>query len=85
VKRCEALEEARRRAQRLHKRFGVIAPEHVRITAFAERLGASVLEARMEGANAQLVRRGLHTQIVVARHVTDLGVRRFCLAVREQP
>ena len=80
LSRAEAITHAREHAQRLHHRFGVRAPEHVRVSAFAARFGLTVVESALEGAKAQLVRYGEQAQIVLSQRITDLGARRFSVA-----
>lgn len=78
--RADAITQAREHAQRLHHRFGVRAPEHVRVSAFAAHFGMAVVESALDGAKAQLVRCGEQAQIVLSQHITDLGTRRFSVA-----
>lgn len=80
LSRGEAITHAREHARRLHHRFGVRAPEHLRISAFAAHFGTSVVESSLDGAKAQLVRCGQQAQIVLSQHITDLGTRRFSVA-----
>jgi hypothetical protein len=80
VKRCEGVAEAQRRARRLHRSFGVSAPEHVRVKAFAANLGATIVVAPLAGAAAQLIRRGRRSQIVLASRITDRAAQRFSIA-----
>ena len=71
---------ARHAARALLRRFGVTAPEHVRVEAFARYLGARIVEAKLDGAGAQIVRAGAETHIVVSDRVTDPCARRFSIA-----
>lgn len=71
---------ARHAARALLRRFGVTAPEHVRVEAFALYLGARLVEAKLDGAVAQIVRVGDETKIVVSDRVTDVCARRFSIA-----
>ncbi len=71
---------ARHAARALLRRFGVTAPEHVRVEAFALYLGARIVEAKLDGAVAQIVRVGDETKIVVSDRVTDVCARRFSIA-----
>lgn len=78
--RHERLRDAQRCAKALLHRFGVRAPEHLVVEAFAARLGVEIVEAPLEGATAQLVRSGTRAMIIVAERVTDPGARRFSIA-----
>ena len=78
--REEVIDEARRSARSLHRRFGVEAPEHVQIEAWAQSLGIELVEAPLEGAAAQLVRLRDRVRIVLPERVTDRGARRFSIA-----
>jgi len=71
---------ARHAARALLRRFGVSAAEHVRVEAFAKYLGARIVEARLDGAVAQLVRVGDDARILVSDRVTDICARRFSIA-----
>lgn len=72
--------EARRRARELVYRLGITAPEHIRIEAIARRLGARVIETKLEGAQAQLIRTNDDVQILVSDAVTEVQPRRFSVA-----
>jgi len=72
--------EARCVARALVYRLGISAAEHIRIEAIAKRLGARVVEAQLDGAQAQLVRSGTDTKIIVSDKITDIPVRRFSIA-----
>lgn len=72
--------EARRRARELVYRLGITAPEHIRIEATARRLGARVIETKLEGAQAQLIRTNDDVQILVSDAVTEVQPRRFSVA-----
>ena len=67
-------------ARRLHRRCGVRASEHLRLEVIAAHCGATIDVARIDGALAQLVRRGRKVQILLADHVTDLAAQRFSIA-----
>jgi Zn-dependent peptidase ImmA (M78 family) len=60
--------------------LGIAAPEHIRIEAIAKRLGAVVIETKLDGADAQLVKTGDRVQILVSDRITDQGARRFAIA-----
>ena len=76
----DGIREARRAACGLVYRFGINAPEHVRIEAIAKRLGVRIVDARLEGAQAQLVQNGRDAIIYVSDRITDPCARRFCIA-----
>lgn len=76
----DAVFEARREARALLERFGVRAPGHIHVEAWAERLGVELAEAPLDGAVAQLQRRGDGARIVLSDRVTDRGARRFSIA-----
>lgn len=78
--RRTGIREARRVARALVYRLGVTSPEHIRIAAIARRLGARVIEAPLDGAQAQLVRTGNDVRIMVADRITDAAARRFSIA-----
>jgi len=78
--RAEVIADARRAARAALRRFGVQTHEHVQVEAWAQRLGIELVEAPLDGAAAQLVRRGDRVQIVLPEHVTDRGARRFSIA-----
>lgn len=78
--RDHGIAEARRIARGLVYRLGLSAPEHIRIEAIAKRLGARVVEVRLDGATAQLVRNGEDVRILVSERITDDCVRRFSIA-----
>ncbi len=76
----DRIEAARAHARQLSYRFGVTAPEHIRLEAFAARLGVEVQEAPLAGAGCQLIRKGTHGTILMPEHTTDPLYRRFSLA-----
>jgi Zn-dependent peptidase ImmA (M78 family) len=55
MERAAGIEHARMQALTLLDKFGVESLEHVRIDAFARRLGVELFETEMDGARAQLV------------------------------
>jgi Zn-dependent peptidase ImmA (M78 family) len=73
-------EAARREARQLSYRFGVTAPEHIRLEAFAARLGVEIHEVALQGAGCQLIRKGTRGTILVPEHMTDPLYRRFSIA-----
>lgn len=72
--------KARDAARALSRRFGVTAPAHINIEAFAARLGATVTVGPLEGAIAQLVRVGREAHIIVSERITDACAVRFSIA-----
>ncbi|HEY4177984.1 MAG TPA: ImmA/IrrE family metallo-endopeptidase [Kofleriaceae bacterium] len=78
--RGEGLRDAQRCAKGLLHRFGVREAGHIRIEAFAARLGAEIQETALDGAAAQLVRHGKRAIIYVAERITDPAARRFSIA-----
>jgi len=72
--------KAREAARALSRRFGVTAPAHINIEAFAARLGATVTVGALEGAIAQLVRVGSDAHIIVSERITDACAVRFSIA-----
>lgn len=78
--RDHGIADARRIARALVRRLGIEAPEHVRIEAIAKRLGARIVETRLDGAAAQLVRKGDDVHVLVSDRLTDPSFRRFSIA-----
>jgi hypothetical protein len=78
--RSDGIREARRAARALLHRFGVCAPEHIKVDAFAKHLGATIRIDKLDGAQAQLVRAHGHVHIVISDRVTDEDARRFSVA-----
>jgi Zn-dependent peptidase ImmA (M78 family) len=76
----DGIRDARRVARALLYRFGITAPEHVRIEAIAKRLGVRIVETQLDGAQAQLVRSGRDVIIYVSDRITDPCARRFSIA-----
>ena len=72
--------QARRVARDLVRRLGITEPEHIRIEAIAKRLGACVLDTRLDGADAQLVRTGKRVTIMVSDRIKDPAARKFVIA-----
>lgn len=72
--------KAREAARALSRRFGVTAPAHIHVEAFATRLGATIQVGPLEGAVAQLVRVGRDVHIIVSERVTDTCAIRFSIA-----
>src|SRR5262245_59350395 len=78
--REEVIDDARRAARTMLRRFGVQAAAHVRIEAWAQSFGIELVEAPLDGASAQLVRLKDRVQIILPERVTDVGTRRFSIA-----
>ncbi len=78
--RAEVIAEACQTARSMHRRFGVHEPQHINVEAWARKLGIELVEAKLDGASAQLVRLGDRVQIVLPEKVTDRGARRFSIA-----
>lgn len=79
-RRIGDISEAERQAQRLLRRFGVRSPDHIRVELFAERLGVEIHKTPLDGATAQLVRRGQRATIFVHDPLPSRGIRRFSVA-----
>src|SRR6478752_2638962 len=77
---ADGIRDARRVARALLYRFGITAPEHVRIEAIAKRLGVRIVETQLDGAQAQLARNGSDVVIYVSDRMTDIAARRFSIA-----
>ena len=80
MRRREGLHAAQMEALRLRRRCGVVSTEHLRLDVIAAHCGATIDTAPMEGALAQLVRRGRKVQILLADHLTDPAAQRFSIA-----
>src|SRR5438094_4480174 len=78
--RSQVIAEACQTARSMHRRFGVREPMHIKVEAWATKLGFELVEAKLDGANAQLVRLGDRVQIVLPEYITDRGSRRFGIA-----
>ncbi|HEU4733432.1 MAG TPA: ImmA/IrrE family metallo-endopeptidase [Kofleriaceae bacterium] len=73
-------EHARNKAHDLLEEFGVEAPEHLQIEAFAHRLGVGLVEAQLEGARAQLVVGSQGARILLSDRLTAPEARRWSIA-----
>jgi Zn-dependent peptidase ImmA (M78 family) len=80
MRKIGAVAAAELQARKLLRRFGVRAANHICVEAFAARLGVEIQVAKFDGAAAQLVRAGDHTQILLNGRLTDPGLRRFSIA-----
>lgn len=74
------IEHARRQALILLEKFGVESDEHLRIEAFARRLGLELVEVPLDGAKAQLVVGPSQAQIQLSEQLTDPVERRWSIA-----
>lgn len=74
------ISNARDAANQLLTRFGVESPEDVNIEGFAQRLDVHLVDARLNGATAQLVVSAEHATIIVSERIVDLGERRWAIA-----
>lgn len=79
-RRLGAVAEAEHQAQRLLHRFGVRAASHIRVEAFAARLGVEIEHTTIDGAAAQLVRNGARAVILLNDRLDDPALRRFSIA-----
>ncbi len=77
---AEEVEEARRHARRLHHKFGVTSREHLNVEAWVQSFGIELVEARLDGAAAQLVRVRDQVQIVLPEGQAERGTTRFSIA-----
>lgn len=75
-----ALVQVRQQARRLQQAFGGCAGGRVPVEKIAASLGVVIVVAPLEGAGAQLVRRGARTHIVLAERIEDPAARRFSIA-----
>jgi hypothetical protein len=80
VDRVAGIEYARIQARSLLNKFGVESVEHVRIDAFARRLGVELVETDIEGALAQLIVGPDGATIVLPEDLTDPAERRWSIA-----
>ncbi len=75
----EGIECARLAAQELLDQFGVESVDHVRVEAFAERLGVELIETELHGADAQLVVGAGRAHILLSDRLTDPAARRWAI------
>jgi hypothetical protein len=76
----EGIENARREASKLLKRFGVESPRDVNVEGFARRLEIDLVDAPLHGATAQLVVGPGHASIILADRLVDPAERRWAVA-----
>ena len=74
------IENARREADRLLRRFGVESPTDVNVEGFAVRLEIHLVDAPLRGATAQLVVGPDHASIILADRLVDRRERRRAVA-----
>jgi hypothetical protein len=74
------IDDARREARKLSKRFGVRRASDVHVDGFARQLGVDIGYARIDGADAQLVVGISHACIYVADRLVVLSQRRWAVA-----
>jgi Zn-dependent peptidase ImmA (M78 family) len=78
--RVAGIEHARMQALGLLEKFGVESTEHLRIDAFARRLGVELVETPIDGARAQLVVGARRAHILLSQRLTDPAERRWSIA-----
>lgn len=61
------------------RRFAVCSRDDILPEQWVASYGIEIIEAPLDGACAQLIRLGAHTQIVLPERITDPGARRFAL------
>jgi Zn-dependent peptidase ImmA (M78 family) len=74
------IDNARREANKLLRRFGVEAAKDVNVEGFAARLHIHLIDAKLHGATAQLVVGPDHASIILSDVIVDMGVRRWAVA-----
>jgi hypothetical protein len=79
-KRLFDLEVARKKARWLLDEFGMESPDHLQIDALADRLGVELVEARLDGARAQLVVGPHGARILLSHRLDDPEDRRWSIA-----
>ena len=80
TRREVGIENARREAGKLLRRFGVESVNHVNVEGFAARLNIALVEAPLDGASAQLVVARGRASIVLSDRLTDPAARRRAIA-----
>jgi Zn-dependent peptidase ImmA (M78 family) len=78
--RIAGIEYARMEALTLLNRFGVESREHLRIEAFAKRLGVELVETEMKGARGQVIAGPDGAHIVLPHDLRDPVERRWLIA-----
>lgn len=78
--RVAGIDYARMQALALLDRFGVESREHLRIEAFAKRLGVELVETKMKGCRAQLIAGPDGAHIVLPRDLSNPIERRWLIA-----
>jgi hypothetical protein len=79
-KRFADIERARRTGRALVKQFDIGSATRLPVEAFADRLGVGLVEARLDGALAELVVGLWSTNIVLSDRLTDAEIRRWLIA-----
>lgn len=74
------IDNARREANKLLRRFGVESAKDVNVEGFADRLQIHLIDAKLRGATAQLVVGPDHASIILSDAIVDMGVRRWAVA-----
>lgn len=70
---------ADREAKRINKRFGVRAPSHIKVRAYAAAFGVKLIESKLDGALARL-KAGPEPIIRVSDRCSDSGELEFSIA-----
>jgi hypothetical protein len=78
--RVQGMQHARMTAQTLLDKFGVESDEHIRIDAFARRLGLELVVTSLDGMKAQLVVGPSRAQILLSDQLTDPAEQRWSIA-----
>jgi Zn-dependent peptidase ImmA (M78 family) len=79
MNRAEGIQAAEAKAAALVHRCGVTAPEHVNPGVYAKKLGARIVDGRLQGAQAQLVRTPDDITILISDRVRDERARNFIM------
>jgi Zn-dependent peptidase ImmA (M78 family) len=74
------INNARRAANQLLRRFGVESAADVNVAGFAQRLGLHLIDAPLDGATAQLVVGSDHASIILSDRLLDPGQRCWAIA-----
>jgi Zn-dependent peptidase ImmA (M78 family) len=74
------IDNARREANKLLRRFGVESAKDVNVEGFADRLQIHLVDAKLHGATAQLVVGPDHASIILSDAIVDMDVRRWAVA-----
>lgn len=74
------INNVRKAANQLLRRFGVESAGDVNIAGFAQRLGVHLIDAPLCGATAQLIVGSDHASIILSDRLPDPGQRRWAIA-----